>query len=239
MWKLLTATVAVILMGGVSAAINISGNTQDIRVYRMDLNVYTTKGAVTSSGVTDPYAEIGKSVMRKKDKTVIRGILYGRGSDIRTYQAVFCDVRRKVFFGDLGFPVLSWNLIDVFGTKGADVEGAWTFEGEADYGNGRVQKYVLTGAGYGAIKKSATGCLDNLTGYFSGMASAPYDLTANDGSVLTPSSALAFDSLGAFEFKPCDTVAFGTWKLRYNANYAKACQSGRLDFAALKNKLLK
>lgn len=237
MKKLLTAAIA--LIGGVSAAIDISDASQDVRVYQMDLNVYTTKGAVTSSGATSPYAEAEKSVMRKKDKTVIRGILYGWGNDIRTYQAVFCDVRRKGFFEDLTSSALSWNLINIFGAKGTDVECAWTFEGGVDYGNGRVQKYVLAGKGYGTVKKSGTGYLDNLTGYFSGLASAPYDLTANDGSGLTPSSALAFDSLGALEFRPCDTVAFGMWKLRYNANFAKACQSGRLDFTALKGKLLK
>ena len=235
--KRLIVAATVALIGGVSAAIDIPGNAEDVRVYRMDLNVYTTKGAAPSNEAAKQYTEEEQFVMRKKDKTVIRGILYGWGNDIRTYQAVFCDVRRKVFFDDFTSSALSWNLINAFGAKGTDVESAWTFEGEVDYGNGRVQKYVLAGTGYGVVKKSTTGYLDNLAGYFSGTASAPYNLTA--GAVLTPSSALAFDSLGAFEFKPCDTVAFGTWKLRYNANYAKAYQSGRMDFATLKNKLLK
>ena len=239
MKKLLIVSAAVAMIGGAHAVIDISDAVQDVRVYRMDLNVYTTKGVAPSSEITKQYPEAGRFVMRKRDKTTIRGFLYGRGNDIRTYQAVFCDVRRKAFFGNLASSALSWKLINVFGGKGTDVEGAWTFEDEVDYGNGRVQKYVLAGSGYGTVKKPANGYLDGFTGYFSGMASAPYNLTAQDGSALTPSSALAFDSLGAFEFKPCDTVAFGTWKLKYNANLARACQSGKLDFAALKGRLLK
>ena len=96
---IIAATVA--LIGGVSTAIDISGNIQDVRVYQMNLNVYTTKGVAPSKEIAKQYPEEEQFVMRKKDKTVICGILYGWGDDIRTYQAVFCDVRRKAFFVEI------------------------------------------------------------------------------------------------------------------------------------------
>ena len=156
-----------------------------------------------------------------------------------------------------------WNILNAIGVRNTDAEAMWTFgmkyDPDADewtdtgvkiaytgsYGSeesltARIQTYHLVGAGYGVVKMGANGIpfFDEMSGYFAGYATAPFDFAIKPATTTTglvsdlscacePAKALACDDYAALNFQAYDTVAFGNWKIKFNSNVSKAYLAGK------------
>ena len=216
------------------------------RVYQIQLNTYTTKGVAVGSTISggtisqcteapEPTTEC--LVMRGKDKTVIRGYIYicDETCNVSDYKTMFADVKRFGLAGDVADGVfesnskMEWNVLNAIGVHSTDAEAEWTLEAEFKYDTNRSQKYSLTGAGYGTVKSGATLFFDTFSGYFAGIAEGSYDFKtptttlkcACERSKVLTCESCADGSVEA-EFVDAETVAFGKWKMKFNANDTKA-----------------
>ena len=225
------------------------------RIYQMQMNVYTTKGVtVTELAAAGSLCEREEGeatclVLRGKDKTVFRGYVYicDNLCDLSNYEVAFADVRRKGFFGTIddgewtSGAELTWDFINFIGKNATDVEAAWNFEGTV---NNRLteelaQTYTLRGAGYGVVRAGADKFVDNLGGYFAGTASASFDLSVKNNACLCQPS-MVYDCENLLEpVDGCETVAFGSWKMKFNANVSTAYNAGLWSPAAAVKKLFK
>ena len=234
MKKLMIAAAAAAMIGGAYAGCE-PEEIDIARVYQVQLNVYTTKGvllSVSSGSICDP-GEAGCIVARGKDKTVIRGYIYvcENVCELTDYEEAFCDARRHAIFEDAEF---AWTFCNVIGKNSTDAECAWDFTGTVAYDSERQQEYALKGAGYGKYVHSTEGFFDNLSGYFAGTASASYDLALANKTITdvlsecacSPSQVLKCDAVDGISFEDSDTVAFGAWKMKFNANVTKAYLAG-------------
>ena len=252
MKKLMIAAAAAALVGGAYA-----GNAcqpecpivKDVaRVYQVQFNIYTTSGHVLAqSGIGATQCAPGTDaciVMRGKDKTVFRGYVYVCENlcELTDYASAFADVRRRALLEDSSF---EWDFCNVIGKNSTDAECAWTFTGTVAYDEDRVQEYDLRGAGYGKYVHSTEGFFDNLGGYFAGTASASYDLKtaltlANAECICQPSQVLKCSAVDGVSFEDENTVAFGAWKMKFNANVTKEYMAkGELIFPQLLQKMFK
>lgn len=251
MKKLMIAAAAAAMVGGAYAGAcePECPIVQDVaRVYQVQFNIYTTKGvALAKGGIGATQCAPGSTVcqvMRGKDKTVFRGYVYVCENlcELSDYAAAFADVRRGALVDDAEF---NWTFCNVIGKNSTDAECAWTFGGTVNYDEERGQEYALTGAGYGKYVKSTEGFFDNLGGYFAGTATASYDLTsklteANADCLCTPSQVLKCTAVDGISFEDSDTVAFGAWKMKFNANVTKQYMKyGELIFPELLQKMFK
>lgn len=233
MKKLMIAAAVAAMGAGAFAECFPDEGVEVARVYQIQMNVYTTKGVYVGAAGGSACEPGECVVMRGKDKTVLRGYAYlcESACDFSDYQVAFCDSRRKAIFEEAA---LEWAFINVIGknsaaigTKDCDAECSWTFAGTCTYDEERAQEYDLRGSGYATYKASTEGFYDNLGGYFAGTATAPYDLRrrtasgSDDDCFCTPSQVLKCDD-GFVEFVDELTVAFGTWKMKFNANVTKA-----------------
>ena len=244
MKKLMIAAAAAAMIGGAYA----DCEPEDIevaRVYQVQFNVYTTSGhalgGVNTGSVCDP--ETSCVVLRGRDKTVLRGYVYicSAPCDVAEYAAYFADVRRYALIEDAAF---DWDFVNVMGKNSNDGECAWTFTGTAAYNESQEQTYELRGAGYATFNKSTEGFFDNFGGYFAGTASASFDLSKKDASktecVCQPSQILKCDAVDGVSFEDSDTIAFGSWKMKFNANVTKAyLTQGEAIFPQLLKKMFK
>lgn len=204
------------------------------RIYKVQFNVYTTKGVskevVTDEGKEKTVCVPGEDptketlVLRGKDKTVIRGFAYvcSAACKMSDFAVAFCDAKRKAVFTE---PTFEWDILNFIGANSQDAECAWTFKGSVAYADGKEQEYDLRGAGYGKVRKGANWFVDNLSGKFAGKASASYDLTKS----CEPSNVLTCDTYEEVEYAANDTVAFGNWKMVFNANDSKEYLAGTFD----------
>ena len=218
------------------------------RVYQVQFNIYTTSGHVLAqSGIGATQCAPGEDaciVMRGKDKTVFRGYVYVCENlcELSDYAAAFADVRRRALVDDAEF---EWTFCNVMGKNSTDAECAWEFKGTVTYDEERAQAYALTGAGYGKYVHSTEGFFDNLGGYFAGTASASYDLKtkltlANAECICKPSQVLKCTAVDGISFEDSDTVAFGAWKMKFNANVTKEyMKKGEFIFFDLLQKMFK
>ena len=246
MKKLMIAAAAAALVGGAYAGCE-PEEVDVARVYQVQFNVYTTKGVLltgSNGSVCDP--EDTCVVARGRDKTVIRGYIYvcENVCELTDYEEAFVDARRRALFDDAE---MTWNFCNVMGARSTDAECSWTFTGTVNYDEERAQEYALTGAGYGSFNKSSEGFFDNFGGYFAGTATASYDLTSKyfgtedeDACNCKPSQVLKCDTVAGLEFEDSDTVAFGMWKMKFNANVTKAyLERGEIIFPSLLQKAMK
>ena len=262
MKKLMIAAAAAAMVGGAFADA-CEPEEEEVyvaRVYQVQMNVYTTKGVmqVVGSATGASQCAPGESsclVMRGRDKTVFRGYVYVCESlcELENYASAFCDSRRKALFGTIddgefsGASEFAWNFCNVMGARSTDAECSWDFTGTVTYDEERAQEYTLKGAGYGSFNKSSEGFFDNFGGYFAGTATASYDLTSKyfgtedeDACNCKPSQILKCDTFAGLEFDDSDTVAFGMWKMKFNANVTKAyLERGELIFPQLLQKAMK
>jgi len=212
------------------------------RIYQMQLNVYTTRGYMATTVTGSTACEPGEvcTVLRGKDKTVIRGYVYLCEAlcAIDDYETAFVDSKRKAAFGAFnddgtftGTAELSWKFLNFMGSKFYDVEACWDFTGSITYtylGEDATQTYTLTGAGYGQRGSGVTVFADKLSGNFAGYASASFDTYSGKTSTCAcePSKILTCESYEKLEYSAGNTVAFGSWKMKFNANDSKAYYSG-------------
>lgn len=231
------------------------------RVYQVQMNVYTTRGVMqvvgsASAGSQCAPGENSCLVLRGRDKTVLRGYVYVCEGlcELENYACVFCDSKRKALFGTVdegefsGSSEFAWNFVNVMGARYTDAECSWDFTGTVNYDEERAQEYTLKGAGYASFNTSA-GYFDNFGGYFAGTATASYDLTskyaataADDDEACNckPSQVLKCDTVSGLEFEDSDTVAFGMWKMKYNAKITQAyLERGDFIWATLLQKAMK
>ena len=245
MKKLMIAAAAAAMVSGAYATACVDDTSYDVaRVYQVQFNVYTTKG-VAQGGIGATQCVDGDClVMRGRDKTVFRGYVYVCEDlcELSGYAAAFADVRRYRLVQDSEF---TWDFCNVIGKNSTDAECAWTFGGTVVYDEEREQEYSLRGAGYGKYVHSTEGFFDNLGGYFAGTASASYDLktkltAANEECICKPSQVLKCSAVDGISFEDERTVAFGAWKMKFNANVTKAYMTyGEGIFLDLLEKMFK
>ena len=248
MKKLMIAAAAAAMVSGAYATACVDDTSYDVaRVYQVQFNVYTTKG-VAQGGIGATQCVDGDClVMRGRDKTVFRGYVYICEDlcELKEYKAVFADVKRVALFGEKGEVTWSWNFANVIGANSTDAECAWDFAGTVTYDATRMQEYALKGAGYGEFAHSTEGFFKSFAGYFAGTASASYDLSSKaagdipSACICEPSQVLTCDNVAGMKFTDSDTVAFGTWKMKFNANLSKAYLAGKWNPNAAAYKLIK
>ena len=258
--------IAAALVAGVSAAqadLCAPEAIEVARVYQIQLNTYTTCGhAVGITGIGGGQCGPGEStctVLRGKDKTVIRGYVYVCADvcNVEGYSAVLCDVRRRAFFKDGEDLELNgafeWNILNIMGSQMQDAEAQWkltaacTYAGSTADGDARTQTYELVGAGYGKFNHnagSAAGAFfDNFGGYFAGAATPSFDLKTSNGNQITcacdPSNVLTCDTFAELDYAAENTVAFGVWKMKYNHNVTEAYLRGQWSPLQAIQKMLK
>lgn len=221
--KKLMIAVAVAAIGAGAFADNCTP-TPGVLVYQLSMTVKTTKGVIAKAGsagnVCTPGGGQGQAaactILRAKDTTKFSGWIYDCQDVCNLIEAgtvVAWDSKRKVQLNNAAFTT---TFLNVMGTKKKDAEWAWTFAGEADYSaNGfGTQAYALTGAGYGKFDgKKYT----SFSGNFAGTTGASFAL--NSKTCCDPSQVWKCDALTALV--DSDTVAFGTWAVKYNASASK------------------
>ena len=224
MKKLMIAAAVAAISVGAFAQSSSCTPTPGVLVYELSMTVKTTKGvvakAVAGGNICTPgggsSGQTSCTVLRVKDTTKFAGWIYDCTDNcdlIATGTVVAWDSKRKV---QLTGAALSTTFINVMGTNKKDAEWAWTFSGTADYSaNGfGTQAYALTGAGYGKFDgKKYT----SFSGNFAGTTGASFDLTSK--TCCDPSQIWKCDALTTLVDE--DTVAFGTWAVKYNASASK------------------
>ena len=233
MKKLMIAAAAAAMIGGAYAGDCTPEAKECSIVYQMQLNVYTTKGVALGYSSGSQCAPGSTCVvMRGRDKTVIRGYVYicGCGCDVTQYSDVFCDSRRHALF-DTTQNSLTWKFAHIMGANLTDAECGWQFGGKIAYDATRESTYDLAGAGYGTFNGEF---FTGFAGYFAGWVDKTYDLTTK-GAEATPSACLCEPSMVVY----CSdlgtwtadaegaSVAFGSWKMKYNANVSNAYNKGK------------
>lgn len=193
-------------------------------VYDVSMTVKTTKGVKASAGggsVCTPDAggaAGGCTVLRAKDTTKFAGWIYDcveACNTVETGTTVVWDSKRKVQLNDAAFTT---TFLNVMGTKKKDAEWAWTFAGTASYADRGFgeQAYALTGAGYGKFNGRY---YTSFSGNFAGTTGASFDLSKSNTTCCDPSQVWKCDALTALV--DSDTVAFGSWSIKYNASASK------------------
>ena len=214
------------------------------RVFQMQLNVYTTEGRAVGGIGGSQCAPGGCIVIRGKGKAMLRGYVFVCGSacELTDYLDVFCDAYHAgAFFNNVlkaedptdVEPCLKWSLVHAIGKNMADAETAWTFKGTVNYDpkseSPRTATYELAGAGYGQFNGEM---FNDFSGCFAGTVSQTFDHTspktsANAACLCAPSMVVLCDSNGAWVADDEGSVAFGKWKMKYNASASKAYAAGR------------
>ena len=196
-------------------------------VYDLSMTVKTTKGVKASGAVGNVCTPGGSdgvtpscTVLRTKDTTKFAGYIYDcveACDTVANGTVVAWDSKRKVQLTGAAFTT---TFINVMGTSKKEAEWAWTFAGTADYSaNGfGTQAYELTGAGYGKFNGSY---YTSFSGNFAGTTSASYDLSSK--VCCDPSQIWKCDALA--DLVDSDTVAFGSWSVKYNAKASKKFNS--------------
>jgi len=222
--KKLMIAAAVAAIGAGAFAQNNCAPTPGVLVYQISMTVKTTKGVVSKSAgggnVCTPGGGQGQApaciILRTKDTTKFSGWIYDCTDGcnlVETGTAVVWDSKRKAQLTGAAFTT---TFLNVMGTKKKDAEWAWTFAGTADYSayGFATQAYALTGAGYGKFDgKKYT----SFSGEFAGTTGASFDLASK--TCCDPSQIWKCDALTALV--DSDTVAFGTWAVKYNASASK------------------
>ena len=213
------------------------------QVYSVKMSVKTTKGVVTTTktvsdgNICNPGEIPGTClVYRTKDSTTFTGYIAdcdcscGLLATVGSEATVVWDSKRKAPMAGAAFTT---TFLNVMGKKQTEAEWAWTFAGTADYGENRTQAYSLTGAGYGKYD-TKNDRYTSFSGNFAGTATASYDLKAKVTETVTcacdPSVVAKCDDLGTLTAD--DTVAYGTWSVKYNASLSKKFASKK--WAAVK-----
>jgi len=240
MKKLMIAAAVAAMGAGAFAGECAPEEVKVARIYQMQMNVYTTKGVLSTysnTSICSPDVEEACTVRRGKDKTVIRGYIYTCSEDLcelDQYGTAFADSKRKALFGEIGDDIsstaeITTTVMNFMGVNNTDVEIAWDFVGTVNYAAGRTQEYKLVGAGYGVLGSGATIFPDKMSGYFAGTVTAPFDLKNQQTSecACEQSKVLTCETYGELAYEAVDSIAFGAWKIRFNANDSKAYAYGK------------
>ena len=220
---MIAAAVAAI---GVGAYADNCTPTPKTLVYDVSMTVKTTKGiqgsASSGGSICTPGGGAagggGCTILRTKDSTKFSGWIYDcveACNTIETGTTVVWDSKRKVQLNDAAFTT---TFLNVMGKTKKEAEWAWTFAGTADYsarGFG-TQAYALTGAGYGKFNGKY---YTSFSGNFAGTTGASFDLSKSNTKCCDPSQIWKCDALTTLA--DSDTVAFGTWAIKYNASASK------------------
>jgi len=191
-------------------------------VYQVKMTVKTTKGTTDRANKSSTCNPESEGVLRVKDSTKFEGWIYDCDvcNAVETGTVAMWDSKRKAPFTSAAFGT---TFLNVIGKSKKDAEWAWVFEGTVKYGksdNAVEQTYTLTGAGYGKYDKK-NDFYKSFSGYFAGTATASYDLKSEN---CDPSQVWKCDNLE--ELTDSDTVAFGTWSVKYSKSASKKYQKG-------------
>ena len=226
--KKLMIAAAVAAMGAGAFAADCTPETPVVmeraRLYEVTMNLKTTKGIIAGETINTgtvcvPGSESICLVYRAKDKTTLKGYVYvcQELCDFEGWECVFADTKRKAVSDDSSF---DWIICNVISKNLNQAEAAWDFTGSFVYDDERQQTYTLKGAGYGKFVKSDLR-FDNFSGNVAGTATASYDLKtkykeAYKDCICSPSSVLTCATYEGLDWEALDTVAFGTWKMKFN-----------------------
>jgi len=194
-------------------------------VYAFKASVKTTKGVTSSLTTIDPgsICEPGSgsvtttaSILRAKDTTAWAGWIYdctATCDTIKNGSVVAWDSKRKAQINDAAF---AWDILGILQGKKV-AEGAWTFTGTAQYDSVRAQTIEVRGAGYG-VYTAKKGYYTSFCGNFAGKMSASYDLSKK---AVNCDPSQYWECTDLTTLVDADTVAFGTWSMKYNASASK------------------
>lgn len=206
---------------------------EQARVYKMQLNAYTTKGIANGATVGGTACVPGENiclVRRGKAKTIFRGYVFicTPTCGLSDYNCVLSDRRSTAPCAN---PTVEFTMLNRIGLNNNEVECSYNLNFEAVFDSVRSQRFEITGCGYGAMNNEI---LNTASGYFTGTGSASYDLTtkANDAvadCLCSPSQVLNCDSDDLTDYQDADTVCFGMWKLRYDNAASSAYTAGQFS----------
>ena len=195
------------------------------RVYQVKMTVKTTKGTTDTADKSSTCNPESEGVLRVKDSTKFEGWIYDCDvcNAVESGTVAMWDSKRKAPFKSAAFET---TFLNVIGKSKKDAEWAWVFGGTVTYGkdNAVEQTYTLTGAGYGKYDKKNE-FYKSFSGYFAGTATASYDLKSEN---CDPSQVWKCDDLDTLTDSD-DTVAFGTWSVKYSKSASKKYQKGGVN----------
>lgn len=200
-------------------------------VYAFKANVKTTKGLVLGEGAGSLCGK-GDSceVIRVKDSTKWQGWIYDccRCDVVDGGDVVLWDSKRK---GQIEEATITTSFLNVIGKKQSDAEWMFTLTGtvnnldnEDDNLNQAITAATFAGFGKYSEKK---GYYTSFSGNFAGSMAAPFDLAAakkastSENCACDPSKVWKCADLDELFDDVVDTVAYGTWTVKYNASASK------------------
>lgn len=225
MKKLMIAAAVAGIASGAFAQ-NSCSPTPGVLVYDVSMTVETTKGVVAKAGsgsICTPGGSSGGTgctVLRTKDKTKFAGWIYDCTDTcdlVAQGSVLMWDSKRKYAFTSAAFAT---DFINVMGTNKKDAEWSWEFTGTVDYSaNGfGTQDYTLRGSGYGKFNGKY---YTSFSGKFGGYVTPSFDLS--NKSCCDPSGIWLCSDLTTLD-NSVNTVAFGTWSVKYNGSASKLYQ---------------
>ena len=205
MKKLMMLAASMTIVGGAYSAdcgLGTSSNApcSAALVYDVKISVKTTAGKSYSGECYD-------SCYRAKSSRSYKGYLYACGctcDDLLAAEFYLVDKKNDdVFEG-----AIEWNILSRIGKKNLDAEGLF----EADLADAFTSReFIIAAAGFGAFDKK-TGQLKSMSGNVVGTLTAPECVVPCD----IGEPAVAFPACDWQEDSDVETVAFGTWSIKYN-----------------------
>lgn len=237
MKKLMIASLGLAVAGSVWAGTGNCGPKDDAEpencaaVYAFKANVKTTKGLVRGAGKGSLCGKgDGCDVIRVKDTTKWVGWIYDccRCDVVKDGDVVLWDSKRK---GQIEDATITTLFLNVIGKKQSDAEWAFTLGGdvnnldnEDDKLNQKINSATFAGFGKYSEKK---GYYTSFSGNFAGYMAPSFDLAAAKKAESTENCACdpskVWDCQDLDELVDGDdTVAYGTWTVKYNASASRA-----------------
>ena len=199
MKKLMMIAAAMTIVGGAYAACGDEQTDEDCAlVYDFKASLKTTEGKAYSGDCDDV-------CYRKKGSLRLKGYLFGCDCTCEDFLALELYVYdKKTDMEESGAP--EWTILNAIGKKGTDLEALMSLElGEA----------VFTAAGFGSFDKY--GLVKKISGYVVG--TVPYPECSVDCSDGNP--AVAYPACDFIEDPYVDSIAYGSWSIRYNSSKTK------------------
>jgi len=205
MKKLMMIAAAMTIVGGAYAQCSDPVDSNCSQVYDFKASLKTTVGKAASGDCAD-------LCYRAKSSKSIKGWLYACecGCDSFMLAELFAYEKKS---GDTFSGVPAWAFLNAIGKKGTDAEGLFTVAID-ETGT------TFTAGGFGSFYSDGT--LKSLSGSIVGSLPGPAcDVACADGE-----PTIAYPACDFEESSDVDTVAYGTFSLKYNKSYSAKYSAG-------------
>ena len=239
---MIAAAVAAMGAGVYAAGIPATGE----EAYDFTATLKTTKGKLaTAKAKSNACLYEGKAYFRTQATVKLQGLIWGcwcqtigaptayTAPDADGY--VFWNATDKAAYNDFASTAFGWTVLNRIESTAKKVEGLWTLDlFYLDADDNSVQEFALVGAGFGTAAGNVYDEDDNETTYISSISGQAvgqrfYTCVGDEvelGSFCKMGGATPYDFIW-WELCDCadgalDTVAFGSWSIKWNGKVASA-----------------